>query len=71
MNLKVMAEASLNGITKDMHLHHGSVNGKHGKLTKLSWDSSLPFPSKYFYVACRTYVSLKESQLASVLSIEV
>lgn len=44
MNLKVLAEASLNGITKDMHLHHGSVNGKHGKVTTPSWDSSLPFP---------------------------
>jgi hypothetical protein len=47
MNVKeVLAEASLNGITKDMHLHHGSVNGK---LTKPSWDSSLPFPSEYFF----------------------
>jgi hypothetical protein len=49
MNLKVLAEASLNGITKDMHLHRGSVHGKHGRLTKPSWDSSLPFPSKYFF----------------------
>jgi hypothetical protein len=49
MNLKVLAEASLNGITKDMHLHHGSVNGKHGKVTTPSWDSSLPFPSMYFF----------------------
>jgi len=44
--MKVLAEASLNGITKDMHLHHSGVNGK---LTKTSWDSSLPFPSKYFF----------------------
>ena len=55
MNLKVVAEASLNGITKDMHLHHGSVNGKQGKLTKPSWDSSLPFLSKYFS-SCMIYV---------------
>jgi len=52
MNLKAQSEASLNGITKDMHLHRGSLNGK---LTKPSWDSSLPFPSKYF-LSCMLYM---------------
>jgi hypothetical protein len=58
MTVKVLAEASLNGITKDMYLHRGSINSKPGKPSKASWDSSLPFPSKYFFKVCVVFMIL-------------
>jgi hypothetical protein len=50
MSVKVQSEASLNGITKNINLHDGSVSGKHRKLNKGSWDSGIPFPSKYYFL---------------------
>jgi hypothetical protein len=58
MNPKVQLEASLNGITKNIHPHRGSVSGKHRKLNKGSWDSGIPFPSKYFFFNLKCYVNL-------------
>jgi hypothetical protein len=49
MTLKVRSEASLNVITKDIHPHLGTINGKHRKMSTGSWDSDLPFPSKYYF----------------------